>query len=59
MKPLKNLAKWLMTFRSSPKAKSESAGYSRTKANKAVRRVVDGASVSRSSKTGTAILWFR
>jgi len=35
-------------------AKNEikSAGYSRTKANKAVRRVVDGASVSRSSKTG-------
>lgn len=30
----------------------KSAGYSRTKANKAVRRVVDGASVSRSSKTG-------
>ena len=29
----------------------KSAGYSRTKANKAVRRVVDGASVSRSSKT--------
>jgi hypothetical protein len=37
----------------------KSAGYSRTKANKAVRRVVDGASVSISSKTGTAILWFR
>lgn len=35
-------------------AKNEitSAGYSRTKANKAVRRVVDGASISRSSKTG-------
>ena len=30
----------------------KSAGYSRTKANKAVRRVVDGASISRSSKTG-------
>ena len=30
----------------------KSAGYSRTKANKPVRRVVDGASVSRSSKTG-------
>ena len=30
----------------------KSAGYSRTKANKAVKRVVDGASVSRSSKTG-------
>jgi hypothetical protein len=30
----------------------KSAGYSRTKANKAVRRVVDGASVSISSKTG-------
>ena len=30
----------------------KSAGYTRTKANKAVRRVVDGASISRSSKTG-------
>lgn len=35
-------------------AKNEikSAGYQRTKAGKAVRRVVDGASISRSSKTG-------
>lgn len=29
-----------------------SAGYSRTKSGKAVKRVVDGASISRSSKTG-------
>jgi hypothetical protein len=52
MKPLKNLAKWLMTFRFLQKTKYQSAGYSRTKANKAVRRVVDGKSISRSSKTG-------
>ena len=30
----------------------KSAGYSRTKSGKAVRRVVDGASISKSSKTG-------
>ena len=30
----------------------KSAGYSRTKYGKAVRRVVDGASISKSSKTG-------
>jgi len=35
-------------------AKNEikSAGYARTKGNKAVKRIVDGASVSRTSKTG-------
>ena len=30
----------------------KSSGYSRTKSGKAVRRVVDGASISKSSKTG-------
>jgi len=41
-------------------AKNEikSAGYARTQSNKAIRRVVDGASISRTSKTGRLSIGF-